>query len=432
MKKLFASLTLITALVIYACGGGSSAGAGTGTSTASAPPSGPAYYVSPNGNDANSGTKSSTPFATLEQARSAMRGSSIKTTYVMAGTYTMKTALILDGTDKGESWLAYPGQTPVLDGNKTVNVAIQVGGDEITIRWLTIQNFTQCGIKGSNVSGLYIDSNTIKDITSTAWGQASVELGGSIKKGKITHNLIERAGYSGMEINAVAGDDISNLLIDMNVIHDACLTVADCGGIYVMDRSHASTGVTITNNVVGNYGNSTNQGVGIYLDDQLSNVTVKSNIVYGTGSWAFQIHGGDHNTFSSNIFDISKVPSLGLYDDISTSTDKTLTNFGMAGNTFQCNIIYSSSTPPAELWTYGNEGLALKGMVIAKPVVSSNIYWGTNGSLPNTGAIVDSSPAVTNPQLVDPAKADYRFKSGPPTSCAFLPSDLTNVGPLTP
>ncbi len=438
MKKVFVSLLLLWTLVIGACGGDGStspiAGAGTGTGTGSGTGTvtDPAYFVSPNGSDTNAGTKSSSPFATLDQARAAMRGSTTKTTYLLAGTYTMRAALTLDSADNGESWLAYPGQTPVLDGNKAVNVAIQVGGDNITIRWLTIQNFTECGIKGINVSGLYIDSNTIRYITSTPvdGGQASVELGGSIKKGKITHNLIYGAGYAGIEVNAEWGDDISNLLIDMNEVRDTC-TVADCGGIYVMDRSHVNTGVTITNNVVGNHGSATNQGVGIYLDDEMSNATVKSNLVYGTGNWDFLIHGGDHNTFTNNIFDISKVPSLGMYEDITHTTSATpLTNFGMAGNTFQCNIVYSSSAPPAALWEYGNDGLALKGWVIAKPAVSSNIYWGTNGSLPNTGAIVDSSPAVADPRFVDPAKADYHFKSGPPTSCVFLPVDLANVGPL--
>lgn len=435
MKKFLMSVTLIPALVFGACGGGNSsapaASAGAGTSTASAPPSGSAYYISPSGNDANSGTTPSTPFATLEQARSAMRGSSTKTTYLLAGTYTMKAALILDSTDKGESWLAYPGQAPVLDGNKTVKVAIDVTGDDITIRWLTIQSFTECGIKGRYVSGLFIDSNTIRDITSTPidGGQAPVELGGSVKMGKITHNLIERAGYAGIEVNAEAGDDISNLLIDMNVVRDTC-TVADCGGIYVMDRSHANTGVMVTNNVVGNHGSATNQGVGIYLDDEMSNATVKNNVVYGTGNWDFLIHGGDHNTFTNNIFDMSKVPSLGLYEDITHTTSATpLANFGMAGNTFQCNIVYSSSAPPAALWDYGNDGLALKGWIIAKPAVSANVYWGTSGSLPNTGAIVDSNPTAADPRFVDPSNANYRFKSGPPASC-FLPIDLNNVGPL--
>jgi hypothetical protein len=177
---------------------------------------------------------------------------------------------------------------------------------------------------------------------------------------------------------------------------------------------------TISHNLVSNYGSTSTGGRGIYLDDEMSYVTVTSNLVHGSGEWALQIHGGDHNVFESNIFDISGAELLGLYQENSSNGD-----FGMAGNVFTCNIVYSSASPPYELWQYSPGGASL-----ALPSVHDNIYWGTNGALPNSGTIVDTSPSVANPGFVDPANGNYAFQSGPPTSCAFQPIDLAGVGPL--
>jgi parallel beta-helix repeat protein len=159
-------------------------------------------------------------------------------------------------------------------------------------------------------------------------------------------------------------------------------------------------------------------GRGIYLDDDLSNTTVRNNIVYGTGQWAFQFHGGDHNVLTNNIFDISGATKLGLYQDTGAPT------YGMAANSFSCNIVYSSAPPPAQLWDkYGLEPVAL-------PTVFDNLYWGASGALPNTGSIIDTSPTVSNPMFVAPASADYSFASGNPAAfCGFQPIDVSQVGP---
>lgn len=97
----------------------------------------------------------------------------------------------------------------------------------------------------------------------------------------------------------------------------------------------------------------------------------------------------------------------------------------MAANSFTCNIVYSSATPPARLWDkFGSEPVAL-------PTVSDNLYWGANGALPNAGDIVDSSPHVADPKFVNPATADYSFSGSNPASfCGFQPIDVSQVGPL--
>ena len=134
--------------------------------------SGPAYYVSPNGNDANSGTSASAPFKTLGKSQLAMRVSNIKTTYLMGGMYDLSAPLDLTAADSGQSWLGYPGQTPILDGGNSVERAIYISGPgdlaarDITVRWLTIQNFTKFGIAMHAVRNVTIDSNTVRNINS--------------------------------------------------------------------------------------------------------------------------------------------------------------------------------------------------------------------------------------------------------------------------
>ena len=98
-----------------------------------------------------------------------MRGSADKTTYRMSGTYFESNsgdgfytsiALLLNSQDNGTSWLAYPGQTPILDCQKTVNLGIKIdGADNITILYredplnspVTDADVKELGIDGLNI-----------------------------------------------------------------------------------------------------------------------------------------------------------------------------------------------------------------------------------------------------------------------------------------
>jgi hypothetical protein len=89
-----------------------------------------AYYVAPNGSNSNPGTFAA-PFATFGKAQSAMRASSIKTTYVRAGTYFPTgfdvgggdTAIVkLTSADSGQTWSYYPFDgiaSAIIDGGSS-------------------------------------------------------------------------------------------------------------------------------------------------------------------------------------------------------------------------------------------------------------------------------------------------------------------------
>ncbi|AWK90226.1 carbohydrate-binding domain-containing protein [Azospirillum thermophilum] len=98
-----------------------------GTASAAAVPAGAAFYVAANGKDSWSGRLAAPnadgtdgPFASLERAQAAMRGSAVKTTYVREGTYSLTRTLELTGLDSGVRILGYPGEQAVISGGQQV------------------------------------------------------------------------------------------------------------------------------------------------------------------------------------------------------------------------------------------------------------------------------------------------------------------------
>ncbi len=86
-----------------------------------------ALYVATDGNDAWSGRLAAPnaagtdgPLASLQAAQAKMETGTTRTTYVEGGSYTLTSSLALTAADSGQSWLAYPGQTPTINGGQRV------------------------------------------------------------------------------------------------------------------------------------------------------------------------------------------------------------------------------------------------------------------------------------------------------------------------
>jgi hypothetical protein len=86
-------------------------------------------------------------------------------------------------------------------------------------------------------------------------------------------------------------------LITKNEIHAVMTEAADCGAIYG-GRDFACYGIVISGNWIHGVGGS--QRSGIYLDDQLSGVTVTGNLVEGSVMGVL-VGGGRYNTVENNI-----------------------------------------------------------------------------------------------------------------------------------
>lgn len=126
----FYSPIMLQLLLLAGCGGGEAEVGETAVGDMPLPPDPtvPALYVAPSGDDNWSGTLaepntglSDGPLATLSRARDVMRGDpTINTTYVRGGTYYLAQTLQLTLADAGVSFLAYPGETPVLSGGRPI------------------------------------------------------------------------------------------------------------------------------------------------------------------------------------------------------------------------------------------------------------------------------------------------------------------------
>ena len=281
----------------------------------------------------------------------------------------------------------------------------------ITIQGLTIDRFVNSGIYAQYASNLVISGNTIENITSPDW-RTNV-LGASIfllnvQNAQVTNNDVLNNTYTGIQVNAGGiGQTNSNTVVQGNMVSNGCSGVVDCGAIYLRELGHQSTGEVISGNVIDGFGPIANSTKGIYLDDEQSDVTVMRNTVFGSGTYAFQIHGGDGNVFVNNIFDLTGLAKLALYQDDVTSG---FPNYGMNGNIFTRNIVFSSAAPPDCLWDY----LGGLGGSIALPVLSQNIYHDTRYAFANAGSIIDAAPLLERPLFYDAAKNNYRLHAASP------------------
>ena len=302
----------------------------------------PAFYVSPSGDDKNPGTIAQ-PFLTLPKAQSAMQGSaSIKTTYLRKGTYALSassgtsncdwgmgsTAVNLGSADSGETWSYYPPDgfgSAVIDGgstSSTTGVGCAFAADSasnLTFIGLQLQHLQYSAIWVSSSPNLTVSDNTIHDLTVGIFNVGGVAIHSSSGV-TVKNNYIHDVAYVGV---GAWGGGMSNTTISGNVVLSSCTAPAapggndqdggDCGAIYLWDTTHASTNGMVTNNYIRDVNiSSDGEGdysgccaTGIYLDDGMSNVTVSGNVVTGIKSQCFVIHGGNNDSYTGNLCDLS-------------------------------------------------------------------------------------------------------------------------------
>jgi hypothetical protein len=428
------------------------------------------YYVSEStGNDNWSGRRAKPnlsatdgPFRTLTKAQTAMRGSSIKKTTVRAGTYSLDSVWSFTSSDDRQTWIGYPGETAIIDGGGThyisldtvSNVTFQAltfratggtdlygtsfspaglylgGSDHIRIGWNTFLDCVlACITADGNPTNNIVTSNTFNgqtpgnhsgDVNSF---YAAIMFWYGASNNQITYNLIQNTAGGGV-IFATGVDDppFNNNVIDRNILKTTCNNVYDCGALYIYDGSHSVTGNSMTNNIVDGNGGANylaNFTKSFYIDDLMSNITVSGNLCRNCGTFAFQIHAGDHVTVANNIFDLSLSGSKLCEYDRSPIAD-----FGMAGNVVTKNLIYWADGTPSTLWLVDmNQGDAL-------PNLHTNLYFSATGAnIPNVD-VVDSNRILADPLFANPEAGDYSMPGNSPafTQVVFTPL-VTNQGP---
>jgi parallel beta-helix repeat protein len=410
-----------------------------------------------NGNDSAGNGSAADPFATLARAEQAMENSSIKTTYVEGGTYELNSSLIMTSADDGMAFIAMPGESPVINGAGygLINLVTLDGAQGVTLQGLTFENTTPGYYNGAvtlynstsnnivgnlfsnNDRGLLldgssnnvisgneidnsvtaginagggsdnntIDSNIINGVSISAISDTSsggIFLSGGGNYNAITHNLIENTGGPGINLNnwvdSTSNANIGNTISYNSVVNaDDSSQATDSGAIYLDGAAGLNMQTVISNNSVNQaFSPSSGLNVGIYLDDFTSGVTVTNNISTG-GDLGFEIHGGENDTLSNNIFDLG-TNTTGAGGLIQSDSGGPIGS--MTGDVVSQNIFYWTATgSPNAYWVIGGSAN-----------VSGNDYYDSNGQpIANTG--VDSNATLGNPQFANEPGGDFTLGS---------------------
>ncbi len=166
----------------------------------------------------------------------------------------------------------------------------------------------------------------------------------------------------------------------------------------------------------------TNWTKAIYLDDGVSNTLVRGNVCRSCGQFAWQIHGGDHNTIVNNIFDLSSPGAMvGIYQVTQT------------GETTVWQEMLSKGISSIFLRRCRRRYIKWRSMEAMRYLINrNNLYWSSTGArAPNHSVIIDASPVYADPGFAQPSAGNYSLPRTSPalTLIGFrpLPNDQ---GPL--
>jgi hypothetical protein len=362
--------------------------------------------------------------------------------------------LMLTSADNGTTWQYYPSDgynTAIFNGANTAtgpaamcqntayaDYGIYIeGGSHITINGLSFQNFTFGGVAlhggmswfgnwfptgnlgaGAADSDL-IENNIMQGIkngvpaasgscTNPAWpppvSQDNDSGGGIAALGKVTnltvtHNAVLDVLGEGMDFQMFStSDNMSNLTLTNNVIHNANTANNDSGCIHIYNYAGGSsqgtlTGVNINYNYLhdcGGSGSSAPYGNarGLYADDGASNINATGNVVSGHMRVCFNYHGGSNNVYDGNICDLGDgalgAQGIVLYQDSAFCTGSGC----MANNVWRNNLVISKASI-----TMGGYTTYISG---STPLTRENDLSHTYGS----GAVIDSASVSTSDPLL--------------------------------
>jgi hypothetical protein len=408
-----------------------------------------AFFVAPGGNDHNSGSFTA-PFATLAKAQSAMNAASakIKTTYLRAGLYTPAATITLGPADSGETWQQYPCEalnSAVVDGGGKVAMFLLNGAANVRFDGFAVRNVTYgIDIHGGQSNPNATDGTNVDVPPAPGTIVANMEAynvgscftgNGNMPWTKIRDNYCHDTTGMGISFSNSGRDtdDISFMAITGNIVLNSCQTVSDCGAIYVQDISSRDMGVTIKNNYVVNYlGASNNTTHGIYLDQAMSNVEVRNNIVRamarGDGLVSgFLISSGQANRIENNIFDQGCSAAVSIGQIISYPSGFISS---MTGNIITRNLMLFHFTGSQNTTGYASGASYQMAGSVYNPwnvIVTGNDYFNSAG-----GAAVTTGNGVADaaPLAVDPATADATYQVPRGNSLLSAPFNFIDILPV--
>ena len=117
--------------------------------------------------------------------------------------------------------------------------------------------------------------------------------------GLISYNTIKKTGYNGIYLGLIS------VTVSYNYIDSVCLVLNDGGAIYFDHENTAKRLIdhNIITNVIGTCAGAIRQTAlseGIYMDELSTNVVVSNNIVGNSGNSGIKVHNAYNNTITDN------------------------------------------------------------------------------------------------------------------------------------
>ena len=203
-----------------------------------------------------------------------------------------------------------------LDGNTFLNVGNGISLSSSPNNAIAGNGFEQLGGSGilltANSNHNNVTGNTLIGLGKINAGSTGIHLENSADN-VIDSNTIDGSGRWGIDLYPTDGVSLVGNTVSNNVIRNTSQQTNDTGAIY----SYAGTSpgyvkedTTITGNRIENIGGLLRDGAGnyklgqtqgIYMDDQVSTVTMSNNVVESDGNGMFLCHGCQSNSASNNI-----------------------------------------------------------------------------------------------------------------------------------
>ena len=280
------------------------------------------YFVSPDGSDSNPGTFY-LPWKTIGKAAQIVQPGD--TVYIRDGIYYEAPRFTTSGTATNPiKILAYPGETPVVDGENQLPVSyrglVSIFGDWVQISGLEIRNskYGGLGLYGkyntansifahhSQKSGIHISGDYGVVEYSLAWrnsmqneyGKSSSWSPGLVAANDINDGITENAIMRNNVVwenwgEGISTNEASGTIIEDNISHDNFST-----NIYISDATHV---LCQRNFVYMNpdsyvYGYGANGGIMLgdeTYDPPSANITIINNVAYGNQGNFWWWQGGD-------------------------------------------------------------------------------------------------------------------------------------------
>jgi parallel beta-helix repeat protein len=203
-----------------------------------------------------------------------------------------------------------------ITGNTFVNV-----GNGISLQGSSGNTVSGNGFEQLGGSGIFLSANSNRNqvVSNTMTGLGEINVGSTgvhienSASNLIDSNTIDGVGRWGVDLYPLDGVSLTGNTVSNNLIRNTSQQTNDTGAIYSYagtSSGHVKENTTITGNRIENIGgllrNASGNYVpgatqGIYMDDQVSAVTMTNNVVESDGDGMFLCHGCASNTATNNV-----------------------------------------------------------------------------------------------------------------------------------